>query len=188
MQRLLFVLPLILLVMENGVAEEKQPVQIETDHGAIRWKEAPGEPDTGMARIVRDLTAEEKKKLDTDAEYAKELIKKYVPESERSGELLEDLDLAFAGWLRSTSTKKETKQKIISVMGAAYGRYCITHLGLRWAIARDNQGTAIALVRDDPEIISFPFSSIEYRIEDKKTDFIYALYAVLKHLIEKEKK
>ncbi len=111
MQCLTFVLLFVSLVMADAVAEERQPVRIETEHGTILWKESSGEPDSGTARIVRDLGADEKRRLDADAEYAQVLIKRYVPESERRGALLEDLDLAFSGWLRSTSTNKETQQK-----------------------------------------------------------------------------
>ena len=84
----------------------------------------------------------------------------------------------------TTGNIKETEEEMSRILGAAYGRYCIERLGVRWAVIKDQLGTDTALVRENPTSRGFPFTSIQYRIEDKKTDFLYALYASLKHLIE----
>lgn len=155
--------------------------EVETPQGSFRWKELP---DTKLATFVRELTPKEVTVLDHDADRAARFIEKYVPLAKRSSDILENLDAAFEAWHRTRAADREPEQEIISITGAAYGRYCIQRLGLRWAIVRDDHGTDTALVRDQPPTRSFPFSSIQYRIEDGKTDFFVALYVVLKHTIE----
>jgi len=155
--------------------------EVETPQGKFRWKELP---DAQIATFVRDLTPEETAALDRDADRATQFIDKYVPSGKRSGDLLENLDLAFGAWHSSRAADREAAKDIIRITGAEYGRYCIQRLRLRWAITRDDHGTDTALVRDQPPIRAFPFSSIQYRIEDDKTDFFVALYVGLKHTID----
>ena len=155
--------------------------EVETTQGKFRWKELP---DSKLATFVRELRPEEAAALDRDADRARQLIEKYVPPAQRHSDLLENLDSAFDRWVSSTPITRESAQDIIRIMGAAYGRYCIQKLGLRWAIVRDDHGIDTALLREKPPTRAFPFTSIQYRIEDGKTDFFVALYVGLKHTIE----
>jgi uncharacterized protein DUF3806 len=155
--------------------------EVETPQGKFRWKELP---DTKIATFVRELTAEEVAALKMNADRANKLIEKYVPPGKRSSDLLENLDAAFEAWHSARAAGRESAQDIIRITGAASGGYCIQRLGLRWAIVRDDHGTDTALVRDQPPTRAFPFSSIQYRIEDGKTDFFVALFVGLKHTIE----
>jgi hypothetical protein len=155
--------------------------EVGTPQGSFRWKELP---DTKLATFVRDLTPAEVAALDHDADRAAQFIEKYVRPTKRSGDLLENLDAAFEAWHSARAGDREPSQEIIRITGAAYGRYCIQRLGMRWAIVRDEHGTDTALVRDQPPARAFPFSSIQYRIEDNKIDFFVALYVGLKHTID----
>jgi hypothetical protein len=171
------VLAVVLLPMSVRATQK----EIETPQGSFRWKELP---DTKLATFVRELIPEEAAALNRDADRATQLIDKYVPPAKRHSDLLENLDAAFGAWHSSRAADRESAMDIIRITGAAYGRYCIQRLGLRWAITRDDHGTDTALVRDQPPTRAFPFSSIEYRIEDEKTDFFVALYVGLKHTID----
>lgn len=175
-------------LITNAMAQEKIPKKIETPHGTVEWKQINEAGTNSIAKLVRELTPDEAKKLDEDSKRALPLIEKYVPVSKRQPDLLENLDLTFAAWLESNDPAKEKSDDIIKIIGAAYGQYCIEHLGVRWAVIKDEFGTDIALVRENPTTRSFPFSSIQYRVEDKKTNFICALYESLKHLIDDAKK
>jgi hypothetical protein len=166
------------------MASKKVPVKITTPHGTIAWKQITNDPPAQIAAIERELTAAEFGDLARDAKNAAKLVKKYVPLDQLQDDLLLNLDLAFAAWLQSSSPRKEPAAKIVRLVGAAYGSYCITRLGMRWAVIHDEYGTDIALVRENPTARGFPFSSIQYRIEDQKSDFIYAMYASLRHLVE----
>jgi hypothetical protein len=172
------------------MAQEKTPVKIETSHGTIEFiktTHAQKDTDKVIAEIVREVTPEELTKLNSYADKADGFIAKYVSPGMQNKDLLENLDLAFDRWIHSSDPKKESDKEVIQLIGAAYGRYCISHLGVRWAIIKDDHGTDTALVRENPTTRSFPFTSIQYRIEDKKTDFIYGLYASLKYVIDDAK-
>ena len=155
--------------------------EVQTPQGSFRWKEWPGEK---LATFIRDLTPDELAALDRDADRATQFVTKYVPSAKRSSDLLENLDAAFEAWHSARAADRESAEDIIRITGAAYGRYCIQRLGLRWGIIRDDHGTDTALVRDLPPTRAFPFTSIHYRIEDEKTDFFVALYVALKQTIE----
>ena len=55
-------------------------------------------------------------------------------------------------------------------------------------MVKDEHGTDVALVRENPTARSFPFTAIQYRIEDKKVDFVCALYESLAYLIDDAQK
>jgi hypothetical protein len=175
----------------TGHAQEKAPVEITTPHGTVAWKELPPSKDGKIALLTRELSSEELGALKVDAQRSALFVQRYMPAGKKASHPLDELDFAFEGWLRSNAPSKESAERVIRMLGAAYGSYCIEHLGVRWAWIKDEFGEDIALVRENPTTRGFPFTSIRYRIEDKKTDFIYALYASLAHLIadaSKEKK
>ena len=87
----------------------------------------------------------------------------------------------FAAWLNSDKRDTFTSKDVIRIVGSALGFYSIQHVGVRWARVTDSYGTDISLVADKPPTRSFSFSSIQYRIADKKTDFIVALFRSLEH-------
>lgn len=184
---LLRVFAFIFLTVGLGVAQEKKEESVDTPHGKIEWKTTTydkKDTDKVISVVVREMTPEELQKLDSDADRATGFIERYVPEPKRDKDLLENLDLAFAAWMVSAEPGKESDKDVIQIVGSAFGRYCISRLGLHWAVIKDELGTAVALVREKPTTRSYPFSSIQYRIEDKKVDFIYALYVTLKHSID----
>jgi len=162
-------------------AEEKKHVEIDTPQGKVEWKTSDG---GSISRVVRDVSSGELQVLQSDAHAAVAFLARYGPKDRGTEHPLELLDLAFAAWLLSEDPKKESADRVIHILGSAYGFYCIKHLGVRWAWTQDDHGLTIALVRENPTTVGYPFSSIQYRIEDRKTDFIYALYASLDHLIK----
>src|SRR5947207_283237 len=175
---------LIALLVMSSQAQEKIPVEIETPHGTVAWKELPREKDGKIAQFLRELTPKELESLKSDAKQAGPFVVRYAPNAKETEHPLDEFDFAFAGWLASDDPNKESSDRVIRILGSAYGFYCIEHLGVRWAWIKDEFGEDIALVRENPTARSFPFTSIRYRIEDKKTNFIYALYASLEHLIK----
>jgi hypothetical protein len=175
---------LIALLTMSSEAQEKIPVEIETPHGTVAWKELPREKGGTIAQFLRELSPQELESLKSDAKQAGAFVTRYAPQGKQASHPLSDFDGAFAGWLVSDDPNKQSSDRVIRILGAAYGSYCIEHLGVRWAWIKDEFGEDIALVRENPTTRSFPFTSIRYRIEDKKTNFIYALYASLEHLIK----
>ena len=183
MRYVLLILLIVILSM-GAQAQDKSSVEITTPHGTVKWKEL-SQDNNEVAQLLRELTPKELESLKSDAAQAAPFVARYAPEEQKASHPLDELDFAFAGWLASTNPKKESSQLVIRILGSAYGFYCIKHLGVRWAWIKDSLGEEIALVRENPTTRAFPFTSIQYRIEDKKTDFIYALYAGLEHMIKK---
>ena len=158
---------------------------VQTPQGTIEWKEWEGAKGSGVAAVLRDLSREERASLQRDADRASDFISEYVPKHKRQNDLLEDLDAAFTAWTSSPLASRRSVEDVVRVTGSAYGHYCVQNLGFRWAVVRDEHGTATALVRDQPPTRVFPFTSIQYRIEDRKTDFLVAMYVALTHTVDK---
>jgi len=165
--------------------ERAETKRLETPRGTIQYKETTSGARGGIGDSLRELTSEQRAKIQTDLDHVEPFIRKYVPVEKRSADLLENLDLAFAAWLRSSDRNKEPAQHIIDLVGAALGNYSIERLDVRWMVAIDEKGTEVALVGDDPPTRAYPFASIRYRIDDSKVDFVGALFEALKHQREK---
>ncbi len=157
---------LIALLVMSSQAQEKIPVEIETPHGTVAWKELPRDKDGKIAKFLRELTPKELESLKSDAKQACPFVVRYAPNAKQAEHPLDEFDFAFAGWLASDDPNKESSDRVIRILGSAYGFYCIEHLGVRWAWIKDEFGEDIALVRENPTTRSFPFTSIRYRIED----------------------
>lgn len=157
---------------------------VDTPHGKYEWKETTHPVGSKIASVVREITDAELAILRSDATSATAFIQKYAPGAKTEEELPFTLDAAFSSWMKSEDPQKETSDRVIRMVGSSFGFYCIDKLGVHWAIIQDEYGIDTALVRADPEARSFPFTSIRYRVEDRKTDFIYGLYVSLDHLIK----
>ena len=168
-----------------GCSDRPTPVSVETPRGTISYKERVRPDDGTFEAGLRGLTVAESERLKAGARSATSLIERYVPQQSRQTDLLENLDLAFAAWLNSSSPNKESVSEIELIIGAALGQYCIDRLPVRWAVAKDEQGNEFVVVGENPPSRSYPFASVRYRIEDGKTDFVGALYEALVHLRQK---
>ena len=170
------------------MAEDREFVTIQTPGGEISWKEDKSREKANFDDLVEPLSEDELAALKRYSDRAPAFIASFVSPDHQTGNILEEMDTAFAGWLKTGQRDRLSADDVIQIIGSTLGTYSIRHLGLRWARITDTQGTAIALVSDQPPTRSFPFTSVQYRIEDNKTDFIYALFASLEHLMENAKK
>jgi hypothetical protein len=164
-----------------AMADDLKPVTIQTPSGEITFKEKTIPDQKEFKDTVTELTPDEQAALKQDAERALVFVSVFVACQKRTGDILEDLDSAFTAWLTSGKRDAYTDRYVIRIVGAALGAHAVKNLGVRWARVTDEYGSVMALVADAPPTRSFPFTSIEYRIEDKKTDFIVALYRTLEH-------
>ena len=173
-----------LLASSSIMAAEKKTVTIQTPSGEITFKEVPVPNQKDFNDKVTELTPEERTALDRDTVRVPEFIAAFVPLKERTGDVLEDLDKAFAAWLKSGKRETFAAQDVIRIAGCGLGAHAIKHLGMRWANVTDAPGTDIALVSEKPQARSYPFSSVQYRIEDGETDFIVALFRAIEHIMK----
>lgn len=169
--------PVLLALAVIGCGDQSTSKSIETPRGTVTYKEQVSSG--GFEGTLRAPSAAEAARLEDGAARASAFIARYVPSRRQQGDLLENLDRAFAAWLMSQDPNKESAQDIEWVVGAAFGQYCIERLPVRWAIGTDDKGTEVMIVGDQPRVWSYPFAAVRYRIEDRKTDFIGALYEAL---------
>jgi hypothetical protein len=163
------------------MADDKKPVTIRTPSGEVTFKEATIPNQKNFDDTVTELTRDERMTLERDTKRVPAFIAAFVSPEHRTGDTLEDLDLAFAAWLKSGRRDAFTADDVIRIVGCALGAHAIQHLGVRWARVTDSHGSDIALVAERPLTRSFPFTSVQYRIDDNKTDFIVALFRTLEH-------
>ncbi len=158
------------------------PQAIDTPRGTVLYKERIRPDDGKFEEGLRDVSSQEAARLRQSALQAPRFVAKYVPPAQLQIDELENLDLAFAAWLNSSNSAKESPAEVESIIGSALGQYCIARLPVRWAVATDSRGTEFVLVGENPPSRSYPLAAVRYRIEDRKTDFIGALYEALVHL------
>ncbi|MGI8980293.1 MAG: hypothetical protein ACR2FY_13790 [Pirellulaceae bacterium] len=159
---------------------DKQPVTIQTPSGEVAFQQSTSSKE-GFDDSVTEISQGEFAKLECEINRAPAFIAEFVSSEQFTGDILEDLDLAFAEWLNSHRRDRFSTDDVIQIVGSTLGFYSISRLRVRWARVTDSRGTDIALIADTPPTRSYPFSSVQYRIEDNKTNFIVALYRALEH-------
>ncbi len=169
------------------MADDKKLVTIQTPSGEVAFKEVNSNQ-KDFYDTVSELTRDELDAVERDTKRVPAFISAFVSLDDRTGDTLEDLDLAFAAWLTSEMRDTFTSKGVVRIVGCALGAHAIQHLGVRWARVTDTHGSDIALVAEHPLTRSFPFTSVQYRIEDNKTDFIVALFRTLEHTMKTNSK
>jgi hypothetical protein len=177
----LLLISLFLTACGNGVT----PTSIETPRGNVTYKERVVPGKGNFRDGVRDLSPNERDHLRESAGRAQAFIARYVQATQVRSDLLENLDVAVANWLISKDEAKPSSSEVESIVGAAFGQYCIERLPVRWVIATDAHGSEFALIGENPPSLSYPLAAVRYRVEDRKTDFLGALYETLSHLRKK---
>jgi hypothetical protein len=168
----------------TACGEQMAPKAVETPRGTVTYKERV-RPESKFEASLRDPSPSEITLLRESAAQATAFVAKYVPSERMQQDLLENLDTAFAAWLNSSSPGKESAIDVEWIVGAALGQYCIERLPVRWAVATDQRGPEFMIVGDSPPVWSYPLASVRYRIEDRKTDFVGAVYEMLVHMRQK---
>jgi hypothetical protein len=179
---------ILILTTALAMATDKKSVTIQTPSGEVTFREDVIPNQSDFNDTVTELTRDELAALDRDFKRIPVFIAAFVSPERRTGDVLEDLDTAFAAWLKSGDREVFTSNDVIRIVGCALGSQAIQHLGVRWARVTDAHGSDIALVAEHPITRSFPFSSVHYRVEDNKTDFIVALFRTLEYSMKTTKK
>lgn len=92
---------------------------------------------------------------------------------------LDDLDVAFRAWLGASDRQGCTEEAAIAILGAAFGQYCIAHLGMAWTHVSDADGDAIAICAKSHQVRAYPFDMVSKRIEASEHSFFARVYLVL---------
>ncbi|MEP6672739.1 MAG: hypothetical protein ABJF10_26480 [Chthoniobacter sp.] len=169
------VVTILLLTTALSMAADKKSVTIQTPSGEITFTEGAIPNQKEFHDKVTELTPEERVAIERDSQRVRAYIAAFVSTDRRTGDVLEDLDMAFSAWLKSGKRDAFTSNDVIRIVGCALGSHAIQHLG-------------VALVAEQPLTRSYPFTSVQYRIDDEETDFIVALYRTLEYTMKTTKK
>jgi len=96
-----------------------------------------------------------------------------------SEQFLDDLDAAFGAWTLAQEKKGYTNEAVVEIVGAAYGRFCVERLGMRWIRLTDADGTAVAIQGIAKDFRGFPYHAISKRIPVGEYGFFKPIYISL---------
>ena len=162
----------------SSPSSEPKEFTIETDEGTVVGHTT--EADAVPQKIV-PVNATESRQFMAWAKEAEGFLSAYgEPQSENE---LKQYDEAFKAW-QNSPTKKQTDQDVINFLGAYLGQRMVQDFDMEWVRITDQHGQDYAVRHKTSELMSFPFSSVTKRIEDKEHDFVHGVYHVLKHELE----
>jgi len=163
--------------MSNPDSEPNE-LTIETDEGTVVGHTT--EVEDFPQKVVAVNAAESRQFTEWAAEAEAFLSAYGTPKAENE---LKRYDEAFKAWQDST-VKKHSDQDVINALGAYLGQRMVQDFNMEWVMVTDQYGKDYAVRHKTSELMSFPFSSVMKRIEDKEHDFIHGVYHVLKHEVE----
>jgi hypothetical protein len=126
---------------------------------------------------ITELNQKERDWLKGNLDAATEIVKVYSPRDASNPTTLGALDRAFAAWVISQPEDGQVINSVINAIGISFGQCLVDRLGLRWVIATDDQGTEMAVYREQGNVIIYPANFIAKRWERRETGFIEDSYA-----------
>jgi len=165
---------------EKALATEEKTVM--TPDGPVSAKMTTIDP---FPQQVRALGPRESTKFIQLADGAIGFVQAYgVNTAHRT---LRECDDAFAVWQKSPPPRKYKNEDVVETLGAAFGEHCVQELGMQWVLVTDKYGKDYAVKATDREVIAFPFSAVQKRIESGESKFLEPIFASMKEMLQAEK-
>ena len=177
MTRLLATTVLLFTLGCNPVAEEPHEIRIGTPDGEVIAHDMNVEATPQAITVVGGDDLVWLQSLDAAAP---QFVSHYLPDVAEPS--LKDYDAAFRAWQLDTSPPY-TDQQVIQLVGGYLGNKCIADFDMEWVTVTDEYGTDYAVRSTKVEVMSFPFSTVLKRIEDKKYDFVHGVYYTVKEVL-----
>lgn len=161
------------------MTDEPREIRIDTPDGEVIAFDTPVEatPQTISAVDGDELTWLQS--LDDDGP---QFVSYYVADVTDPG--LKEYDAAFRAWQLDDSPPYSDEQ-VIQLVGGYLGNKCVADFDMEWVTVTDGYGTDYAVRSAKVEVMSFPFSTVLKRIEDKEFDFVHGVYFAVKELLTK---
>ena len=96
--------------------------------------------------------------------------------SDRRGIELAHLDSAFELWATAEHKRGYSRDEVIELTGAAFGKLCADSFGMRWIRLSDCDGTVVALQGRAKDFRAFPYQSVSKRIDDGEYGFFRLVF------------
>lgn len=177
MSRFLATSVLLLTLGCNPVADEPQGIQIDTPDGKVIVQDTNVE---ATPQTIALVDGDDLKWLHALDDAGPQFVAHYLPNVTDPG--LKDYDAAFRAWQLDESPPY-TDHQVIELVGAYLGNKCIADFDMEWVTVTDKYGTDYAVRSTKVEVMSFPFSTVLKRIEDKKYDFVHGVYYTIKEML-----
>jgi len=153
------------------------PYGVETPEGPVVAGKTTAEP--APQRIVA-VSGDELRHLESLAADAPGFLAAYLPESPEPD--LADYDRAFLAWQRSNA-QQHSQEQVVEILGGYLGNRCVDDFDMEWVAVTDEFGTDYAVRSKLVEVMAFPFSTVQKRIDDGEHDFLHGVYHTLKQML-----
>lgn len=161
----------------NPVADEPHEIKIDTPDGEVISRDTKFEPTPQTITVV---AADDLAWLQSLGSDGPKFVSNYLPSVTEPA--LKDYDAAFRAWQQDQSPPFDDQQ-VIQAIGGYLGNKCVTDFDMEWVTVTDEYGTDYAVRSTKVEVMSFPFSTVLKRIEDKKYDFVHGVYYTVKGML-----
>jgi hypothetical protein len=106
--------------------------------------------------------------------------------NDQGDQFLDQLDGAFGAWSEATEKKGYSDDAVVEIAGAAFGKFCVETLDMRWIRITDADGTAIAVQGRLKDFRGFPYHAISKRIPLGEYGFFKPIYISLQDAAERD--
>jgi uncharacterized protein DUF3806 len=88
------------------------------------------------------------------------------------------LTVRFAAWIGSKPAETDLINAIINYVGIAFGQALVDGIGLRWAVATDEQGSELVVygLPGQGDVLVYPANFVAKRWERRETNFLEKAY------------
>lgn len=179
MTRYFAITVLLFTIGSNPVADKPRQIKIDTPDGEVIAHDTHIEPTPQSVTVVAGDELTWLLSLGSDGP---QFIARYLPKVKQA--TLKDYDSAFRAWQKDKSPQFDDQQ-VIQIIGGYLGNKCVADFDMEWVTVTDQYGTDYAVRSTKVELMSFPFSTVLKRIEDKKFDFVYGVYHTVKEMLSK---
>lgn len=175
-----FTILLILLgaLPSTAMSETSTTTTFDTPAGSITTITKTVDP---TPQKIVSASRKEVMEMDELATQAKGFLATYLPGVANPS--LADFDQAFHLWQREKKRRYKEAQ-VVKMLGAYLGNQLAADFQMEWVVVTDQDGTDYAVRAKKFEVMSFPFSSVEKRVERNQYDFMVGIYYIVKHTIE----
>lgn len=177
MTRFLALTVLTITVGCNPVADEPHEIKIDTTDGEVIAHDTNVEP---TPQTVTAVAGDDLVWLQSLGNDGPQFVSHYLPTV--TTPTFKDYDAAFRAWQQDQSPQYDDQQ-VIQIIGGYLGNRLVADFDMEWVTVTDEYGTDYAVRSTKVEVMSFPFSTVLKRIEDKKYDFVHGVYYTVKEML-----
>lgn len=163
----------------TSIQKTEKEVNIKTSEGELNYTVS------NITSPIEEITTLKPNHIEFINEWVekgKHIIKYYEGSKLESQLDFDKLDQIFKLWQEDTEEKFDTESIKIG-LGAIFGNLLNKELNMQWILINDSYGEELA-VRHANDFTSFPFSSIQKRIESGESNFFNNIYQMIKHNLE----